>query len=63
MEFRKRLEKLFWKKKAIGMPQTLIGWIALALMGMVVVLVGYGIATGKIWGVPEYIKNLFRFGR
>lgn len=56
-----KIKKLLRDKKAQFIQENL-GWLLLALAVLVVVLVGYGIFTGKGIGLINKIKNLFRFG-
>lgn len=53
--------KLFRNKKASFIQENL-GWLLLALGGLIVILIGYMILTGKGIGFINKIRDLFRFG-
>ncbi|MEK6935847.1 MAG: hypothetical protein AABW67_03600 [Nanoarchaeota archaeon] len=50
------------KNKNAQFIQENLGWLLLGLAGLVIILVGYTILTGKGTGLIAQIKNLFRFG-
>ena len=53
--------KLLRDKKAQFLQENL-GWLLLALAGLVVFLIGYIVITGKGIGFINKIRDLFRFG-
>ena len=40
------------------MESSMIGWWLLAIVAMIIMVVGFFILKDKIWGVPEFLRNL-----
>ena len=53
---------MFFKKKGQSEARGALFWIIIGVIVLVLVVSGYFVLSGKISGVLEIIKNIFRFG-
>ena len=58
--FEKGVEKFFSNK--LGIESELQGWL-IALIIFAIIVISYMLLTGRLQGIVEAIKNVFRFGR
>ncbi len=46
------------KEDKKGMESSVLGWWLTTLIAMIITLVGFFILKDKIWGVPEWLRNI-----
>ncbi len=56
------ISKRGWCKEKAGLEINFIGMLIIALLVLVIVLVTYGIISGRGAGLIDRITNYFRFG-